>query len=127
MIEQGLMTLLAGNAPIAALVGTRISWVVLPENSTLPALTFQNVGSISSPTFETRGMQRMRVQFDCWGATYLDAITLRKAVETLLDGFQGTLSDGTYLQNVVSLQQVDFFDHDVRVFRAMIEFRLYYD
>lgn len=127
MIEQGIYTLLAANSSIVAMVGTRISPVVLPENSSLPALTFHVVAGASTPTFETGGQQRLRLEFNCWGATYLDAITLRNTLVSALNGYQGLLSDGTYLQNANQLQNADFFDHDARLYRAMVEFYLYFN
>lgn len=127
MIEKGLVAMLLANAPIAAMVGTRISPLVLPENSTLPALTYQTVGSVSRDTLATAGMSRVRMEFNCWGADYLDAITLRAALIAALNGYQGLLSDGTQLQNARQLQSIDFFDHDARLYRAMTEFYLYFD
>jgi len=127
MIEQGLYTLLAATSTIAAMVGTRIYPLILPEASVLPALTYQVVGGHSSATFDTAGMTRLRMQFDCWGADYLDAITLRVALIAALNGYQGLLSDGTNLQNAQQLQNVDFFDHEARYYRAMTEFYLYFD
>jgi hypothetical protein len=127
VIEAGIYNLLAGAPGIAALVGTRIHPMVLPEGSPLPALTYQTVGSSSEPTFATSGPQRLRLEINCWAAGYLDAITLRSAVGATLDGYQGVLSEGTYLQDIQSLQQVDFFETDARQYRAMAEFYLYFN
>lgn len=127
MIEQGLFSLLSSTSSITALVGNRISPVLLPTGSAYPALTYQIVGSSSEPTFSTSGFQRLRVEINCWSDRYLDAVTLRDTVTAALDGFQGVLSDGTYLQNVQSLQTIDFFESDSRSYRAMAEFYLFFN
>lgn len=122
-----MYSLLAGTASIAALVGTRISPLVLPESPTLPAITYRTVGGSSKPTFTTAGQQRVRMEFNCWGAAALDAFNLRATLVAALNGYTGTLSDGTNLQNAQRLQNVDYFDHDARIYRAMVEFYLFFD
>lgn len=127
MIQIGIFSLLTGFPGVAALVGTRVIPVTLPEPPILPALTYQFAGGSSQPTFETSGMQKQRVQFDCWGQSYDDAASLRAALIAALNGYQGALSDGTYLQNAELLQSMDFFENEARQYRCMVEFYLWYD
>lgn len=127
MIEQGIYSLLRNDAGVAALAGTRVFPVLLPESPTLPALTYQVVGGSSDQTFETSGYQRLRVQLDCWGESYADAVTLRAAVSKAVDGYQGPLSDGTFLLDAQTLQTADFFEQEARQYRAMLEVYLYFD
>lgn len=126
-LPQGLFALLTGDSGVAALIATRMYPVELPEGEQLPALLYRFVGGKSSPTLTTSGMQRARVQFDCFGDTYDDASSLRAAVVGALNGYVGTLADGTELQNAdVMGPGTDFFDDDPRSFRCMVEFYLYY-
>lgn len=127
MIEAGLFSLLSNTPAIAALVGTRIYPVVLPTAPTLPALSYQIVGAMSKPTLNNSGFQRFRMQFDCWGQDYSDAVTLREALVKALNGYQGLLSDGTMLQNAQFIQPIDFFEHEALQYRCAVEFYLYFD
>ena len=131
MIQAGIFNLLSQNSSIAAMAGSnpaRIWPVLLPEDPTLPAITYHVIGGASMPTLSTSGMQRLRMQFDCWGADYDDAATLRAALIAALNGYQGTLSDGTYLQYAQLIGPgTDFFEDAPRTFRCLCEFYLLYD
>lgn len=127
MILTGLVALITGTTAWSNLAGTRLYPVTLPEAPTLPAATYHIIGGTSEPTFETSGMQKLRVQFDHYGNTYAAANQLREATRTLLNGYQGTLSDDTVLQNANLIQSVDFFENDARQYRCMSEFYLYFD
>lgn len=99
MIEQGLWHLLSTAPAITALCKTRIYPVVLPTGPAYPCMTYQDIVAPQQPTLDTAGMQHWRLQFDCWGETFVDASNLRKALIDTLNGAQQTLSDGTVLQN----------------------------
>jgi len=127
MILAGLFTLLSTTSTITALVGQRIFPVQLPEQSVLPALTYQIIAVKASPTLTNSGYQRWRLQFDCWGKDYADATNLRAALRLALEGYRGTLSDGTLLQDAQMIQLVDYFEHDSLHWRSMIEFYLFFN
>lgn len=127
MIDAGLYALLSTTATITDICATRISPVALPVDEQLPALTYQIISSTSYPTFNTSGYQRWRLQFDCWGTNYSDAVGLRAALIKTLNGYQGALPNGQFLQNADLLQITDFFEDDARVFRCMVEFYIYFD
>jgi len=127
MILTGLFALITTASAWQALAAERLSPVTLPEIPTLPAATYQIVGGSSEPTFQTSGMQKLRVQFDHYGNTYSDANGLREATRVLLNGYSGTLSDGTVLQKADLIQSVDYFENDARQYRCMSEFYLWFD
>lgn len=126
MLSVGLYALLAGEATISALVGTRIEPIELSIAQTMPALTYKFVGGSGEPTFTTSGMQKVRVEFNSFGTTHLQADTLREAIRKFLNGFRGALSDGTVLQNADHIQDLDFFEQYSREFRCMSEFYLFF-
>jgi hypothetical protein len=126
MFEAGLYSLLAGEATISALVGTRVTPVRLPIGSPMPALTYRIIGGASEPTFESSGMQRVRVQFDAFGDTHLNAAALRDAVRKFLNGFRGPLSDGTVVQSFDLIQSMDYDEQYSREFRCMVEMYAYF-
>lgn len=127
MIEAGLFSLLSGTPAVAAIAGARIYPLVLPTDGELPAVTYQVVGARPDPTLQTSGFQRWRIQCDCWAEDYSAAAGLRDALTTALNGYQGTLSDGTILQNAELIQPIDHFDHEALQYRCTVEFYLYFD
>jgi hypothetical protein len=127
VLQTGLFALLSGNAAIAAIAGSSIFPVTVPESTPMPALTYQIVGGNSMATLNTSGLQKLRMQFDCYGNDYLTAATLRETLRQALNGFVGQLADGTFLQNAELIQNIDFFENDARQFRCMAEFYLFFD
>lgn len=127
MIEAGLFTLMSQNASIADLVSDRIYPVLLPTGVAMPSITWQIVSGQTTPGLRTRGMQRWRLQVDCWSRnSYLEAAQVRKAVVKLLDLQNAQLSDGTYLQAARFIQPIDFFAGENELYRCGAEFYLYF-
>ena len=91
MIETLIYNTLLASTAITRIVGTRIYALEVPEDTTLPALSYRIVSAVSSPTFATSGMTKYRVQIDCWadGKTqgYSQAVALRDAVISSLNGY----------------------------------------
>jgi hypothetical protein len=126
-IASGIFELLKADAGVSAVVGGRIFPVLLPEGPTLPAITYQRVGGTSDPTFDSSGYQRLRIQFDVFGAKYKDADAGREAIREALNGASEiTLSDGTVLDNANLIQSADYFMEYPRSFRCMSEYYLYF-
>lgn len=73
-MEEDLVARLLANAPLAALVGNRITWLDRPQGSGLPAITLQVITPGRSYHFKgPAGYTGARVQADSWGAFYLSA------------------------------------------------------
>lgn len=119
-----LLVVAKGNSP--ALVYP----IALPENPTLPAIRYMTIGGRSEPTFDTSGLQWQRLQVDVFGAFdvnggYLSAWNLRERVLQALNGYQGTLSDGTFC-NIELIERLDGFESHARHYRCAVEFYLLY-
>lgn len=126
MIQIGLYNLLVNDPGLSALIADRITPVMLPEDPTLPALTYLDISLVSEPTFESSGMQRMRVQFDSHAEGYQQSIAVQDALRLCLDGYQGLLSDGTFLQNAQRISAMSAYDDVPRQFRAVSEYYLFF-
>jgi hypothetical protein len=91
VIETTLVAMLEAQAAVTALVDSgeaaRIYPEKLPQNGTLPAITYQIV---SGPRDYTQdGPDRVvtfRIQLDIYGATAAAAIALRDAIESSISG-----------------------------------------
>jgi len=70
--------------PLIALIGARLYGLRLPENATLPAISFFTRGG--SADAEVPTVFSPSVQFDCWADTLIEA---RKVYRALYDALQG--------------------------------------
>lgn len=126
-LADGIFALLSGESTISAIVADRVYPLLVPEGVTLPAMTFQFPAGRSYPTFKTSGLQMLRMQVDVFGETYEDANAGREALRKFLNGYQGTLADGTKLQNVDLMAPGDTYEEYPRQFRCILEFYLYFN
>jgi len=119
-IETEIRARLVADATIAALAKsgsvTRIYALFLPQDPTLPAITYQR---ISGPRIQELNAAtewgRARIQYDCWSTTYLGAQTLAAAVRRSLNGHVGklaTLKVGIRLDN-----ERDLYEDELNIFR----------
>jgi hypothetical protein len=83
---QQVLAVLNGAAPVVALVGTRISPLIRPQDAVLPSITIQRISLIPSNSMQGNGgLDIARVQIDSWGATYTDARAVATAVRAAMD------------------------------------------
>ncbi len=128
MIEQGIVLLVQGDATVKAIAPTGGFFAQLPKDYTLPSWTYQTVSDpagylLSQP--ETVGQRRL--QIDCYGNTAADAILLAKAIDDLLSGYTGTLTDpdATHVLGCFRTNILDLFDIDSRTYRRMLEYLIW--
>ena len=101
MIETGLVTYLAADTDVAALVGTRIypvDDVPQPPNvgSERPYITHQRISWSGLTTMDgADGLTNVHIQLNCIADTYIDAMTLADKVRLALDGYSGAMGDQT--------------------------------
>lgn len=89
-LETELRTYTLAGTAVAASVGTRMYARKLPQNPTLPAISFQRVDArrlhdMAGPD----GLPRPRMQLTCWGKTPAEASDLAAVVRQRLDGYRG--------------------------------------
>lgn len=131
MFEPGMVALIVGDGPTAALIGTRLYPVQgVPDNPTFPYVTYQDITGSSDYAFDGAELRSARIQFDVWSDGNVDAATpgygLNKSIlnclRNLLSGFVGTLNDGTRVLFTDRLNQMDQFDDDSRTYRSVAEY-----
>jgi hypothetical protein len=129
MIELGVVLLVQGNAAVSAIAPTGGYFAQLPKDYKLPSWTYQTVSDpadyvLSGPMTQAE----RRVQIDCYGATAADAILLANAIDALLSGFTGTLTDpdATHVQGIFRDNMLDFFDTDSRTPRRMLDYKIWF-
>ena len=111
--------------PLIALVGARIYCPRLPENASLPAVSFFTRGGTSTPYIP--GIVNPSVQFDCWAD---NPITARQVYRLLYDALQGiqNIAAGTaqgILSAIEEVQGQDLVDNEIQdYFRVMTFFEI---
>ena len=118
--------MLINDATVGPMVGNqRVRPMMLPEGSDLPAIVF--LVAATNPLTSMDGvnaLQMKRMQIDCYGQNAPQAKALAQAVHNLLDGYKGTLSEGTQIQSCLPNNDVDEFDYDPQMYRVICDFNI---
>ncbi len=128
MLPDGIVAFLLTQATITAVVNNRIQPIPAPEDlSQYPLITYQSPSDVSENANDGPvGVTTMRIVFDCLAQRYLDARNLARALKLVLNGFSGTLPDGTNILLAESANLVDRFDDGSRIyctsFHALIQY-----
>jgi len=105
------MALLLGHAPLAALVGNRVHWLVQPRSVT--GFPYVNLTVVSDPrSYHMKGetgLRKTRVQVDAWAETYEGAKAVADAVTDYLSGYSGAIN-GTAFQSIFIVGSRDLTD-----------------
>ena len=123
MFEAGLVALLNATPGLTAIVGNRIYPAKLPdETEAYPAVTYQVVSGLSEWALDRSKFDEKRVQFDVWANLYGDCKAVAKQLEYALDGFDGTLPDGTRVISTIGDVRLDEYQRDARMHRSTAEY-----
>lgn len=90
-MESALTSFLLADAGIAAAVGTRVNWAVLPQAFDRPNIVLTLIAGDRNYTGAAvdRLVQTV-VQIDAWATTMAAALAIANLIETRLSGFRGT-------------------------------------
>jgi hypothetical protein len=130
MIEEGLSELIQANAGVAAIAASGGFLGQLPKGTALPSWTYITATDSSEYVLAgPEGIRERRVQFDCYGEAAADVINLAKAIDGVLNVFQGLLPDpdstrvqGCFRENIIDFPQ----DSAARTYRRMLEYRIWF-
>lgn len=125
MIETNLVELLRADATVTSLVAARIYPVLLPDESPLPAVTYQVIATTPLYALDERiNLTRYRIQIDAWAAwpNYAQAKSLAEAIRVVLDGYSGSLPDGSRIDSIIQIGGTDLFEPSGNVHRVMAEY-----
>ena len=121
-IQEMLYSHLKNSPGVAAVAGARIYPLRLPQEPTLPAITYQRVDAMqnyvhSGPTSAGRGLVSSRFQVSCWALTYAEAITLSEAVKAAMD----VLPDTAFIET-----QADMYEPETSVYHIPVDVIVWY-
>lgn len=123
-ISTSLYAYLAAQSTVTDIVSTRIYPVTLPQNPTLPCITYMVVTTPVIHTMEGRSAPKTIFQLDCWAETALGAHTLADAVETVLDNYSGTMNSADVVSGSLLINRQDIYEEDVENYRVSLDFSL---
>lgn len=131
-LGAAIVTRLEAVSGVTDLVGTgdaaRIYPLALPQRPTLEAITYQVITDIPEHAMGSDpGISHARLQVDCWGNDYTEAVALASAVHAALSRFRGT-SAGVVIQDIFAIdKQRDRWEEDVEENRVGQDYRIHYE
>ena len=125
-IEEAIYSKLSGTAGIAAIVGTRIYQLKMPDNPTLPAITFEvSVGDQVESFTGYSSLSNPIVSIHCWGRTAAAVNALALLVRNAIIGATWTYSDVT-VANVLEWSTASLYDDDTEIYHIACSCRVWY-
>jgi len=116
-VEQQIYSVLAADSAVAALVGTRIHPILLPQNVIMPAISYQRITTVPQNGLQGHhSIDQVRVQVDSWASTYAGAKSLAAAVRVAM-----------YLTPLFALtvMELDDYDHEEKIYRVIQDFSIW--
>lgn len=125
MIESSLRTFLLAQAGVAAIVGTRVYPMVMPQGAAVPCIVYQRVND--NPVHDCGGrgtIGNFLIQLDAYADTFKGARDLGEAVRVCLDCYRGTA--GTH--SIAAVRQGggrDFYEDDTQRYRFSVDYSIW--
>lgn len=113
---------------VSGLVGARMYPTALPQNATFPAISYQLVSEIRTPTMlHPDTLPEARVQIDAWGKTFAQAHAVAEALRECLDGFRGQMdSPGIYVGGIFADTGRTFYESEPELHRVSRDYIIHY-
>ncbi len=127
MIEEALYTHLISHAGLTAIVGNRIYPVLLPQDVTFPAVTYQRISTVREYAQEgPSGLAHPRFQFSCWAETYEEAKAVAEQIRFALSGYKGTINnvriDAVYIED-----DNDIYDPETNIYHVALDATIWHE
>jgi hypothetical protein len=125
-LEESLYTHLAADTDITDIVDTRIYQGARKQGSSLPALSFEEVGMESEQdiTGSPIGLGSSYVEFFCYAETTKAAAALREAVRLSLQRHSGVMGGGVHVHGCLYESASSGYDPDTDDVVRSIEFNI---
>ena len=133
-IHAGLNRLLVSDASIAAVITARCYPIQLPQNPTLPAVTYFAVsGDRLKSNSGPQDYGWTRFQIDTWALSMSAALSLADLILARLDGYKGSFDDGNSpavstwtIQGAFLAGERDFYESDPKQYRVSRDYMIWF-
>lgn len=116
-LEQSLRDYILADTAVAAIVGTRMYPLVIPQSGKQPCLVYAKQGRERQQLFcGEDGLKRTTVVIDCYAKIYDDAVGLANAVSAALRDFSGAMG-ATRVPRIFLDAEIDLSDMEPGLYR----------
>lgn len=128
LLEDGLYSVLSGEATVTAQVGTRIYPMRAPQNATYPLAVYQRITGGRDAVHEDSSTRfaEARFQISVWAKTYRAAKVAAKAVVDFLHERTGAMGGTTHTATFVE-DEIDDQDEETGLFRTILDVRVLHE
>lgn len=134
-VRVGLRAYLLADAAIAAIVGTRIHPVKLPQGQTQPSIVYSRVSGLGDNHMHgPSGLSRPRIQIDCWAQSVDTAASLANLVKERIDGFRGSMlwgenspEEAIVIQGIFFESEREDYDSESALYRMSRDYLCWYE
>lgn len=126
-VEKAIKALLDADTGVGDECGDRIYPSLLPEDETLPAISYFRVSTVRDPKMGADSLVvQARIQVDCHASSYSAAKDLRDAVRTAVQRYSGTVG-GVTIQQIFIEGERDDFEPKNRIHTVSFDLQIFYE
>lgn len=123
-LKTALATKLESISALITLVSTRIYSVAMPQDFTLPAVTFRMVADETERILTGHGGKaRTTFEITYYATTDTAAEAGGEIIRKAIDGYSGTIG-GVKIQSVIMQTRKDEYDSENNIFGRVMEFKI---
>jgi len=116
-VNDELYRQLTGYAGLAALVGGRVYRVHLPQDPTLPAVTYQRIDTPREYSHDGESfLVHPRFQISCWAGTQSGGEAVANQVRAALAGWPDAYGGAAFVES-----QADLYDPDTAIYHIPVD------
>lgn len=117
-LDEFIFAALTGDATVAGLVVARVYPRKLPQTPTYPSIVYSIISDV--PTEANTELSDVRIQLDCWSATYAGSRVLATAVKRALRYYRRSDAGNTVL-SIYDANQRDDDDDERQIYRQIVD------
>lgn len=118
---EAVYTVLQNFAGLTALVSTRVYAILMPQDPTVPAVTFQRITAERVSTLAPaggNGVERARIRVIAWGKTLAECQAVAEQVRQAMNAAT------TF--KVEHLVEIDDFENDTLLYSVLTDYAVWY-
>ena len=129
MLEEALVAYLKSCSGLSSLISSRIYPLTVPQDSTLPAASYQVISTDREPAFvqDTESASKM-VQISSWATTLKKAKETAEQVRLALQNYSGMMGgdNGVQVEAVLIENELDNYDEPSKSYVVHQEYQIWY-